>query len=234
MLFFTGVRIVWWGWTLRELPEGHAALMREAFARFGGNLPAGADLDRMILGNDRADLPDKRPDGTINLWGIARALFRAQVYEKYDHGMRQPWHHPTRTLPKVQHALYTRLLAAITTPDIAEACERFGGAMHTLQDTYTLGHTARQNNADPFSPLIRLHFSPSREHPFISPRDNVWEDKTQTRFTPEAEAAITATVAALGLWAELWPSSREGAGRLTAEFVQQYAPLVGQIFQASP
>jgi hypothetical protein len=229
MLFFTGVRILFLGYCLKELEEGHAVLMREALTGFGNPLPPGTDIHLMLLGNDRADLPLKRPDGTIGLWGMLDALFRAQVLPKYHHGMRQPWHSSERSLPRVQQALYERLLASITTSELSQAVERFGGAMHTLQDTYTLGHTQRENNADPVSPLVAVHYSPSREHPFISPNDRVWADSEKTKFTPEALAAIQATVAALELWTALWPT--QTAQQAVAQFVQKYVPIRDQVFQ---
>lgn len=230
LLFFTGARIVCLGRTLKTLEEGHSVLMYEAFQRFSGEFPPGTDKNLIILGNQRADLPRYRPDGTIGLWGLADALFRAQLLPKYHHGMRQAWNHPTRNLPKVQQALYQRLLKAITTSNPALACERFGQALHTLQDTYTIGHTERENNADPFSPMVRLHYSPSQAHPFISPKDTVWADIQKNRLTPEAEAAILATLAAFDLWCKHWPASREEAQPEMTAFVQQYTPIRGQVF----
>lgn len=202
--------------------------MQAAFKRFSGDLPA--DKDLIILGNKRADLPLFHPDGSIGLFGLADALFRAQVLPKYAHGMRQFWEHPTQNLHKVQHALYKRLLKAITEPNIPQASELFGQALHTLQDTYTIGHTERENNADVFSPLVRLHYSPSKAHPFISPNDTVWEDEEKQLLTPPAEAAIQATVAALELWGNCWPASIEIAKSEIAAFVQRYAPIRGQVF----
>ncbi len=215
------------GHTLKTLPEGHAVLMREAFARFSGTL---THQDAILLGNQRADLPLARSDGTISLWGIFAALFRAQLLPKYHHGMRQYWHHPTRNLPKVQLALYHRLMRAITEPDPAYAAELFGQALHTLQDTYTIGHTERENNADVFSPMVRLHTSPSKAHPFISPNDTVWTDESETTLTPPAEAAIQATVAALELWETLRPATVDSAQAPVTTFVNRYTPIRSMIF----
>lgn len=230
LLFFTGARVVFAGRTLKTLEEGHAVLMQQAFLRFPREFPVGTDKDLMILGNQRADLPRYRPDGTIGLWGLMDALFRAQLLPKYHHGMRQPWNHPTRTLPKVQQALYRRLLKAITTQNPARASERFGQALHTLQDTYTIGHTERENNADVFSPMARLHYSPSKAHPFISPNDSVWADAEKKHLTPEAETAIQATLAAFDLWCGCWPASEAAARPEIAAFVQRYTPIRGMVF----
>lgn len=228
LLFFTGARVVLAGRTLKILPEGHTFLMQAAFDHFSRELLV--DKNLVILGNKRADLPLCYADGSISLFGLADALFRAQVLPKYAHGMRQFWNHPTKNLHKVQHALYQRLLKAFTQPDFALASELLGQALHTLQDTYTTGHTERENNADVFSPLVRLHYSPSKSHPFISPSDTVWLDEAKHIFTPQAEAAIQATVAALELWSRLWPASIEIARPEIAAFVQRYTSIRGQVF----
>lgn len=230
LLFFTGAKIVWMGRTLKTLPEGHSILMQKAFERFAGDFPEGTDKTLMLMGNQRADLPRCRPDGTISLFGIADALFRAQVLPKYHHGMRQPWQHPTKNLYKVQQALYQRLFKAITTQNPTQASELFGQALHTLQDTYTIGHTEREDNADVFSPLVRLHYSPGKAHPFISPNDTVWADKQQTKLSPPAESAVQATLAAFELWCKLWPAEPAVAKSEIADFVQCYAPIRGQVF----
>ncbi|HLA42390.1 MAG TPA: hypothetical protein VJZ27_03080 [Aggregatilineales bacterium] len=224
-LFFSAARVVFLGRTLHELEEGHAVLMRYALAEWGEALPPGIDFDLMILGNQRTDMPEKRADGTISLYGLAVALFRAQLLPKYHHGMRQAWNHPVKSLPRVQRALFDRLLRAITTPDPAQTSGYLGAALHTLQDTYTIGHTDRENNADPFSPMLRLHYSPSKIHPLISIHDRVWTDESKKTLTPEARAAVQATVAALDLWAKQWGNTAEEAGPAVAEFVERYTPI---------
>jgi hypothetical protein len=224
-LFFTAARIILFGYTLTELEEGHDVLMRHAFGRLTKPLPPGIDPALILLGNERADLPMKRADGTISLIGMLDALIRAQAFPKYHHGMCQFWNDPYKSIFRVQRVLYRRLLDAITTPDPLAVSERLGGALHTLQDTYTLGHTERENNADLYSPLVRVHYSPSKTHPFISPRDRVWVDEAKSQLTPEAETAIQATLAALDLWLELWGSPREQAAPFVAQFVEQYAPI---------
>jgi len=226
VLFFSAARVVFWGYTLAELEAGHTILMQKAFAQVV--LRPELDKNLVILSNRRLDMPGIRDDGTIGLWGLAMALLRAQTLPKYQHGMRQPWNHPTRSLPRVQTALYRRLWLAITTPLPQQAAVYLGGALHTLQDTYTIGHTERENNADPFSPLVRLHYSPSKIHPLISPHDRVWADTQKTRLTPEAAAAVQATVAALQLW-QAWRGKANPEPALAA-FIERYTPIRGQPF----
>jgi hypothetical protein len=133
------------------------------------------------------------------------ALLEAQFAPKFHHGMRQSWHHPTRSLPRVQMALYQRITGAWRVyPDGGRASALLGGALHTLQDTYTVGHTQRTDNGDPHAPLIRLYYSPSQAHPFISPHDRVWADKNATQLTAPAQAALVASQALLTLFTDLW------------------------------
>lgn len=231
ILFFSAARVVFFGYTVKQLEDGHAALMRLAFARLMFDLPPGIDPDLIILGNERADMPRKRADGTISLGGVLLALLQAQTLPKYHHAMRQAWHHPIKSLPKVQLALYRRLMKAITTPNPSLAAQRLGAALHTLQDTYTLGHADREDNGDPFSPLLRVHYSPSKIHPLISAHDRIWADAENTRLTPEAAAALHATLAALELFTVHWRHSADAASQAAAEFVERYAPIRGKPFQ---
>lgn len=231
LLFFTAARVVVFGREIKRLEEGHAVLTRQAFAMLDNDRwPEGTDLSLIILGNQRSDLPRLRPDGSIGLWGLADGLFRAQILNKYHHGMRQSWQHPTRNLNRVQLALYRRFYSALTTPDIIAACERLGGAMHTLQDSYTISHTTRADNGNPYSPLLRLHYSPSRAHPFISPDDRVWGDAERTRLTPSAAAAVQATRAAFILWSGLWGGEDEAIRAALSDFINTYLPIEGQTF----
>ena len=225
LLFFSAARVVFLGMTLRTLEEGHAVLTRRALAEFSGQLPVALDHDLLILSNQRMDMPPKRADGTIGLFGLATSLIRAQTLPKYAHAMRQAWNHPTKTLPKVQIALYDRLLATLTTRDLRGVSMRMGQAFHTLQDTYTIGHVDREDQSDPFSPMLRLNYSPSRTHPLISGHDRVWADDASTQLTPEAQAAITATAAWLRVWADHWNASEADQQRATFDFVRRYAPI---------
>jgi hypothetical protein len=225
LLFFSAARVVFLGQTLRHLEEGHAELTRRAFAEFGGELPLDIDHKLLILSNQRMDMPPKRADGTISLFGLARSLIRAQTLPKYQHGMRQAWNHPTRTLPKVQTALYDRLLATLTAQESAAVSVRLGQAFHTLQDTYTIGHVDREDQSDPFSLMLRLHYSPSRTHPLISAHDRIWADEASSQLTPEAQAAIQASLAWLEVWAGHWRSSPKEKGQAAREFVARYAPI---------
>lgn len=229
MLFFTAAQIVFMGRVIKELEAGHAILT--AHALDGIALPAQFDLERMILGNQRTDLPLKRADGTISIWGLLDGLWRAQILPKWAHGMRQAWHHPVRNLPKVQATLYQRLLQAVTTPDPLQASEKMGGALHTLQDTYTLSHTLREDNTDACSPMVRLYFSPSPKHPFISGHDRVWQ--AADVLTPSALAAVTASSVAIKLWIQLWPAQPDEAVAPLTEFVNQYLPIRGHAFSAA-
>jgi hypothetical protein len=156
---------------------------------------------------------------------LATSLIRAQTLPKYSHAMRQPWNHPIRTLPKVQLALYDRLLATLTTRDLRGISMRMGQAFHTLQDTYTIGHVDRENPADPFSPMLRLNYSPSKTHPLISSHDRVWADESAGKLTPEAEAAITASVAWLAVWSAHWNAPDADQERAAFDFVRHYAPI---------
>ncbi len=225
ILFFSAARLVWLGHTWKTFEEGHAVLVREALARWSGDLPPGIDPDRMILGNQRMDMPRKRADGSIGPWGLALALWQAQTKRKYHHAMRQPWHHPTRGLPEVQDALNVRLLRAIRTPAPLQASEYLGAALHTLQDTYTRSHAQRADPADPCSPLCHLHYSPSKTHPLISPDDRVWLDEAETQLKPEAEAAIVATIDAFALFAAHWPQVTPQTEADVADFVARYVPI---------
>ena len=228
LLFFSAARVVFLGQTLRELEEGHAVLTRRAFADFDGVLPLQIDHDLLILSNQRMDMPPKRADGTIGLFGLATSLLRAQTLPKYAHAMRQAWNHPTKTLPKVQDALYKRLLGTLTARDSTSVSIRMGQAFHTLQDTYTIGHVDRENHADPFSPMLRLHYSPSKTHPLISVHDRVWTDEASGQLTPEARAAITASVAWLGVWSAHWGGPNAEIQGVTREFVARYAPIANR------
>ena len=226
LLFFSAARVVFLGQTLHHLEEGHAVLTRRAFEQCRAELPIALDHDLLILSNQRMDMPPKRADGSIGLLGLARSLLRAQTLPKYHHGMRQAWNHPTRTLPKVQSALYESLLATLNAPDSAAVSARMGRAFHTLQDTYTIGHVEREDHADPLSPMLRLHYSPSRKHPLISPKDRVWADEESTQLTPEAEAAVQASVAWLDVWAAHWSASPKEKQQAARDFVARYAPIV--------
>jgi|GEM_PF-5646988 len=230
MLFFTAATITFLGFRLKQLKEGHAVLMQRAFVTYQKTLSAELNQQRMILGNQRTDVPALRDNGTVSVLGITWALVLAQTVPKYRHGMRQPWHHPTNNLWRVQQALYDQLLLALTTPDPDLASEQFGSALHTLQDTYTIGHTDRINNGDPFSPIIRLNYSPSRAHPFISPNDTVWANEEQQTLTPPAQAAVQATHAAFDLWSELWCASAVTARPIIEAFVKRYVPVREQPF----
>jgi hypothetical protein len=230
LLFFTGAQIVLAGYVLKTLEDGHGVLMQQAMQQWGGTLPTGIRLEQIILGNLRADLPALQPDHRIGMWGIGMALIRAQTLPKYAHAMRQPWHHPTRHLDQVQWAFYRQVIHSLQTSSGEDAAERLGGALHTLQDSYTVGHAEREDNSDPFSPLVRLHYSPSRSHPFISPRDRVWAEATQTHLTPEAQAAVHATATFLALWSELWPSPEAISKAPISDFINRYLPIRGQAF----
>lgn len=234
LLFFSAARVTLFGKQIMTFEEGHAVLMRAAMREFqlqsDASLPQGADLQDMIFGNQRTDMPNKRRDGTISPWGAAWALFLAHVMPKYHHAMRQPWHHPSKHLDKVQQVLFKRLLKACIEPDIKKAAYLFGGAMHTLQDSYTFSHAKREDNGDVFSPLVRLEFSPSRAHPPISKHDRVWANAEETELVPPAKAAITATVAALETWSRLWGEPEEQIRPELASFVDQYVPIRGKTF----
>lgn len=230
MLFFTGARLTLFHHTLKELEVGHAVIMAQAFAQFDPKLP---HQDLVILGNQRADLPLRRADGTISLWGLFHALVRAQLLPKYAHGMRQMWNHPTRPLWRVQQALYEGLVAALDEPDEQRAALRLGRALHTLQDTYTVGHTLRADTSDPHSPMLALHYSPSKAHPFISPNDSVWADERQTRLSIPAQTALRATLAALALWTDLRGRDSVTIRGAVCEFVNRYAPIQDQPFNPS-
>ncbi|MFP4322003.1 MAG: hypothetical protein ACLFTK_06075 [Anaerolineales bacterium] len=226
ILFFSSAGVVWLGRTWHTFEEGHAVLTREALRRWGGQLPDGIDAQRIILGNQRMDMPHKRADGSISPVGLALALLQAQTLPKYQHAMRQPWNHPTRNLHRVPASLRARLRSAMTTTDPPQASEYFGNALHTLQDSYTRSHAQRLDPTDPYSPLCRLHYSPSKAHPLISPDDRVWADAEATQLKPEAEAAIQATLAAFELFTQHWRGDDKAITDGINAFVARYVPVM--------
>jgi len=230
MLFFSGAVLCLLGHKLLEFEDGHEVLTRRAWQALDPT-PTFLTLEGLILGNLRTDLRALRPDHTIGLGGIMAALLEAQFAPKFQHGMRQSWHHPTRSLPRVQMALYQRVARAWHVhPDGGQASELLGGALHTLQDTYTLGHTQRTDNGDPHAPLLRLYYSPSRAHPFISPHDRVWADRTGTQLTAPAQAAICASQALLTLFADFWGADPAQQALALGDFINRFTPVRGQVF----
>jgi hypothetical protein len=233
ILFFTGAQAQFLGRTLFRLQEGHRILLDRARAQMTQALPPGLDWERVIWANHCMDIPGLRRDGTVSLLALAVALIDAQTLPKYDHAMRQAWNHPTRPLWRVQQAFYDNLYPAFTLPDVGPASEKLGRALHTLQDSYTISHTRRAVPDELHSPLVWLHFSPSRAHPFISPDDRVWADAAETQLKPEAQAAVGASALILDLWAQHWPLSPEVARALLAETVNTFMPIQGQNFTPS-
>lgn len=230
ILFFTGAQAQFWGRDIFRLQDGHRIILEAARAQMTRPLPASLDWEGVILANHRMDVPRLHRDGTVSLWALALALIDAQTLPKYDHGMRQPWNHPTRPLWRVQQAFYDNLYPAFTLPDLDPASEKLGRALHTLQDTYTISHTRREVAHELHSPLVWLHFSPSRAHPFISPDDRVWVDATETRLKPEAATAAQASALILDLWAQHWPLASAQAGPLLSETVNTFMPIRGHTF----
>jgi hypothetical protein len=215
LLWFTAARVVVFGRTLTELKPGHRILLEAAFEQLPDDLPL--DKSLVILGCQRTDLPMLRPNGTVSPIGLVDGLLRAQLLPKYHHGMRQSWHHPVKSVQKIQRSLYERLLKAVT----EDSSELLGQALHTLQDSYTIGHTERENNADVFSPMVRTHYSPSKAHPFINPHDAPLDANGSLK--PEAQAAVTATIAAIELWCRV--RHFDDPAPHIQKFVEKYAPV---------
>lgn len=117
------------------------------------------------------------------------------------HAMRCRRQSVVEAYQHMRHHIQSHMQAGCdTTLDWETRALRFGSALHTLQDSYCLAHAARIDNADPHAPLINMYTYPSAQHPFSTKKDEVWQDRLQTAFKPEAAAAITATIAALKIF----------------------------------
>ncbi|MCQ3932508.1 MAG: hypothetical protein DPW16_18820 [Chloroflexi bacterium] len=188
--------------------EGHEHLMRQAAADFetqGGKMPPDVQLDWLILGNVRTDIPNIQTDKCVSAWEIIVMAARGASCKYGDHpshAMRCRKQKVAEAYPLLRETIKRGFIkgcdSGLSWEDRALA---FGSALHTLQDSYCIAHAGRVDNAVPTSPIIAMYSYPSKQHPITTQRDNVWQDAGQTAFKPEAAAAITATVAALHIFA---------------------------------
>lgn len=188
--------------------EGHEHLMRQAVADFetqGGKLPPDVQLDWLILGNVRTDIPNIQTDKRVSAWEIIVMAVRGASCKYGDHpshAMRCRKQKVAEAYPLLRETIKRGFIkgcdSSLSWEDRALA---FGSALHTLQDSYCIAHAGRVDNAVPTSPIIAMYTYPSKQHPITTQRDNVWQDEGQTAFKPEAAAAITATVAAFHIFA---------------------------------
>ncbi len=196
--------------------------MRQAFddlAASGPLLPSDIDIDWLILGNIRTDVRTIGPDRKVPWWYLLELipeLINCKRARHPAHAMRCHGQPVAVAYAEMREIIDIGFRAGCD-PVLSweDRALRFGSALHTLQDSYCTAHAARIDNSDPHSPLIDMFTYPSSQHPLTTKRDKVWQDTEQTAFKPEAAAAITATVAALHIFATQQPDSIE-------PFLQQY------------
>lgn len=187
--------------------EGHEVLMHRALKQLdqeGFQLHHEVDPMWLTLGNVRTDVPGIELDRRVSLWQALTLLSEGFLCAKADHPR-----HSMRCKNQSVPAAYAQMRHFIK-QGIEASCDaeqswqqralRFGGAMHTLQDSYCIAHALRIDNGDPFSPLIDMYTWPSREHPFTTKKDAIWADAEETALRPDAAAALTATVEALKIF----------------------------------
>jgi hypothetical protein len=197
--------------------------MRQAFADFekqGGQLPAAVYPLWLILGNIRTDIPNIDMDRKVPWWHMVRMIWRGigcGVHANHPaHAMRcrsQTVSDAYQAMTKIMHDG----LVAGCNPELSwqDRALTFGSMLHTLQDSYCPAHARRLNPADATSPIIDMFTYPSRQHPFTTKRDAVWQDEAKTAFNPSAASAIQATVTALRIF------SRQAVAEID-EFVERY------------
>lgn len=206
-IFYTGVNVTLLGKTVLRFEEGHAALMRQAFHDLRQdrvNLPSEVDPELLILGNIRRDIPHIEPHRNVSWTALVVMMWQGITCRNAQHP-----EHAMRCLNVSVDDAYAEMVKVIRR-GFTEGCDAslswkqrtraFGGMLHTLQDSYCTAHAGRIDNADATSPLIDMYTYPSRQHPFTTRKDSVWQDKAKTTFKPYAGAAIQATVAALKIF----------------------------------
>lgn len=184
--------------------------MRQAFkdlTAVGYQLPAAVDPNWLILGNVRTDIPTLEIDfAEVPWWRIARMIWigsgcSAEANHPA-HSMRCRKQSVAEAYHQMREVLCDGLKAGCNPElDWQTRALRFGSAMHTLQDSYALPHCSRIDNGDPHSAIIDMHTYPSRQHPIQAAKDDIWQDHDKTALRPEAAASVTATVAALKMFA---------------------------------
>lgn len=181
--------------------EGHEAIMRQAFtdlAAAGYELPVAVDPDWLILGNVQTDIPTISLDRRVSWRVIVQAVWRGTTCiaaEHPAHAMRCRGQSVSDAYAQMIQLIRQRFEAGVDPSRTwEERARQFGSALHTIQDSYCTAHAQRIQNAEPTSPLIDMFTYPSKQHPFTTSRDGVWEG---SRFKPEAAAAILTTVQAL-------------------------------------
>ncbi|MCB9437984.1 MAG: hypothetical protein H6673_13490 [Anaerolineales bacterium] len=184
------------------LPEGHEALMRQAFE--SSALPTEVDPAWLILGNVRTDFPTVQADHRQSIWHLLKLVSDGFSCKRGNHPI-----HAMRCRGQVVADAYSQMRQRVLDM-MYKGCDAkldwetralsFGSALHTLQDSYCTAHAARIDNSDPHSPIINMHTYPSQQHPLSTQKDVVWQDPQQTAFKPDAAAAITATIAALKIF----------------------------------
>lgn len=188
-------------------PEGHEALMRRALAQLadeGVRLPPDVQPIWLTLGNVQTDLPSIDETQRVPIWHVARLVLEGMVCTP-DHHPRHAMRCRRQSVGDAYGLMRERLIwqferGCDATLSWHERSLAFGGGLHTLQDSYCIAHAARIDNGEPTSPMVDMYTYPSRQHPFTTKRDSVWQDADQTAFRPDAAAAITATVAALKIF----------------------------------
>lgn len=192
---------------LTTLERGHEILMERAIAELeqdGIPLPIEVEPSWLTLGNVRTDLPTMTSTGQVELMPVLKLLWDGFNCSKHDHP-RHAMRCKNQTVPNA----YAHM-CRIVRDRFTEGCDAqkswqaralsFGSGLHTLQDSYCIAHTMRIDNGDPHAALIDMHTWPSKEHPFTTKKDAVWQDTEQTALRPDAAAAVVATVAALRIF----------------------------------
>jgi hypothetical protein len=205
--FYTSATITLFGLTLTNLDEGHEILMARAISDLqaeGYTLPEAVDPMWLTLGNVRTDIPTLTTARRVSLLPILKLLWNGFFCSKHDHprhAMRCKGQQVPDAYAHMRRILRERFTEGCDpTRSWQERALSFGSGLHTLQDSYCIAHTTRIDNGDAYSALIDMHTWPSREHPFTTKKDAVWQDAAQTALRPDAAAAVMATAAALKIF----------------------------------
>lgn len=189
------------------MEPGHEILMARAIAELehdGVALPTAVEPEWLTLGNVRTDIPTLTKERRVSIFPILKLLYNGYFCSRHDHArhaMRCKGQPVPEAYQHLRRILRERFTAGCDGSRSWQArALDFGSGLHTLQDSYCIAHTTRIDNGDPHAALIDMHTWPSKEHPFTTKKDAVWQDKEETALRPDAAAAVVATVAALKIF----------------------------------